>query len=210
MPIDNVRFWDRLARKYAANPIADAEGYERSLEHARRYLSSAHAAFEFGCGTGTTALKLAPSVARYVATDISNEMISICREKAAAQGVSNVEFTVGTLDTAAPPDASFDVAIGFNVLHLIEDRAVALRAVHRLLKPGGVFISKTPALTEINFLIRAAVPLMQAIGRAPYVAFFSNTELEREIAASGFDIVERAHHGSAKRDIRTFFVARKI
>jgi ubiquinone/menaquinone biosynthesis C-methylase UbiE len=136
-------------------------------------------------------------------------MITIGRQKAAAEGVSNVEFAVATPDAAPYPDASFDAVIGFNVLHLIEDRAAALRGVHRLLKPGGVFISKTPALTEINFLIRLAVPLMQAFGKAPFVDFFSNEELEREIAASSFEIIERAHHGSGKRDIRTFFVARR-
>ncbi|MBX9745297.1 MAG: class I SAM-dependent methyltransferase [Hyphomonadaceae bacterium] len=209
MPIDNVRFWDRMARKYAASPISDMGGYERTLVHARRYLKDTDSAIEFGCGTGTTALRLAPAVAHYLATDISSEMITIGREKAAAEGVPNIEFAVAAPETAPYPDASFDAALCFNLLHLIEDRAAALRGVHRMLKPGGVFISKTPALTEINFMIRLAVPLMQAIGKAPYVAFFSNEALGREIAAAGFEIVERAHHGSGKRDMRTFFVARK-
>jgi hypothetical protein len=35
MPVDSARFWDRAARKYAKGPIADMEGYERSLDHAR-------------------------------------------------------------------------------------------------------------------------------------------------------------------------------
>ncbi|MEZ5960909.1 MAG: class I SAM-dependent methyltransferase [Hyphomonadaceae bacterium] len=209
MPADNARFWDRAARKYAKSPIADMEGYERTLNHARRLLKDTDVAIELGCGTGTTALKLAPSVARLVATDISAEMIAIAREKAAAENCANVEFAVATPDAAPYPDASFDAAMAFNLLHLIEDRAATLRGVHRLLKPGGLFISKTPALTEIGFAIRLLVPLMQAVGKAPYVGFFSAEELEREITEAGFEVIERARHGSGKKDMRTYLVARK-
>jgi hypothetical protein len=53
------------------------------------------------------------------------------------------------------------------------------------------------------------VPLMQAVGQAPYVAILSNADYEREITENGFEIVESAKHGSTKQDVRTFFVARK-
>ncbi len=210
MPVDNARFWDRAARKYAKSPIEDMAGYERTLDHARGLLKSTDAAIELGCGTGTTALKLAPSVARLVATDISAEMIAIAREKAAAEKCANVEFAVATPDAAPFPDASFDAAMAFNLLHLIEDRAAALRGVHRLLKPGGLFISKTPALKEMGFAIRLLVPVMQAFGKAPYVGFFSAEALEREINETGFEFIERARHGSGKKDMRTYLVARKV
>jgi len=204
------RFWNRIARKYAADPIADMAGYERSVEHTRRYLKSGDAAFEFGCGTGTTALKLAPSVDRLTAADISSEMIAIAREKAAAENCTNIAFEVAAPDAALWPDESFDVVLGFNVLHLIAARDAALRSVHRILKPGGLFISKTPCLKDMNVVIRIVVPVMQAIGQAPYVAFFSAEELEHEIVAAGFELVERARHGSGKKDIRPYLVVRKV
>lgn len=210
MAIDNARFWDRAARKYAKDPIADMAGYERTLGHARGLLKSTDTAIELGCGTGTTALKLASSVARLVATDISAEMIAIAREKAASENCANVEFVVATPDAAPYPDASFDAAMAFNLLHLIEDRAAALRGVHRLLKPGGLFISKTPALKEMGFPIRIFVAVMQVFGQAPYVGFLSSEDVERDIVSAGFEIVERARHGSTKKDVRTFFVARKL
>ncbi len=210
----DARFWDRIARKYAADPISDTAGYERTLERTRHYLKSADDVLEIGCGTGTTALKLAPSAARYLATDISTEMVVIGREKAETEGIANLSFEVATPTSMEWADASFDAVLGFNILHLIADRAETLAAVHRLLRPGGLFISKTPCLKEMNPLMRIvlplALPLMQLVGKAPsVVAFQSAEDLEREIAAAGFEIIERARHASRGKDVRPFVVARK-
>lgn len=204
-----ARFWDRIARKYAKSPIRDMAGYERTLERTRHYLKGDDAVFEFGCGTGTTALRLAPHAGRIAATDISPEMIAVAREKAEAEGRRNAEFQVATLEAAPWPDGAFDVALGFNILHLLPARAAALKTVHRLLKPGGLFISKTPCLKEMNPLLRMIIPVMQFFGQAPYVAAFSGEELERDIAAAGFEIIERGRHASHGKDPRPFFAARK-
>lgn len=203
-------FWDRIARKYAAGPVADPEGYERTIARTRDHLDRSMDVIEFGCGTGTTALKLAPSVGRIVATDISAEMIAIAREKANEQDAGNAEFLVATPDAAPWPDGSFDVALGFNLLHLVAARRSALRGIHRLLKPGGLFISKTPCLKGMNPLIRLAIPVMQFVGKAPYVSAFSEVELEQAIEEPGFAIIERARHATKGKDARPFLVARKV
>lgn len=205
----DARFWDQIARKYAVDPIKDMEGYARTLERTRHYLRSTDTVLELGCGTGTTALKLAPHVSRVVATDFSAEMIAVAREKAAAESSSNAEFTIATPERASWPDGSFDAVLAFNLWHLVAERMPALANVHRILKPGGLFVSKTPCLAEMNPFIRLAVPLMQFIGKAPYVATFSATELEGEIETAGFAIIERARHGSGRKDARIFIVAQK-
>jgi ubiquinone/menaquinone biosynthesis C-methylase UbiE len=206
---DNARFWDRAARKYANDQIKDLAGYERTLERSRGLLRSTDTVLEIGCGTGTTALRLAPSVAHMVATDVSTEMIAIAREKAAAQACQNAEFTVATADRGPGADQSYDAVLAFNVVHLIADRAATFASIRRLLKPDGLFISKTPCLAEMNPLIRAAVPVMRMIGKAPFVAFFAASALEAEIAGAGFTIITRERHGSGRQDPRIFIVARK-
>lgn len=208
MPANSAHFWDRAARKYAASPISDVQGYERTLEAVRQALRPSDVVIEFGCGTGATALRLAPSAARLVATDIS-EMIAIARERLQKEAVGNVEFAVAGPDAVSWPDASFDAALAFNLLHLVEARAAALASINRLLKPGGLFISKTPCVGEMNPLIRLAIPVMQAFGKAPYVSVFSAGALEREIEAAGFAIVERARHGARGNDARIYLAARK-
>lgn len=205
----NTRFWDHAARKYSADPIADEAGYERSLARTAEFMRATDVTFEFGCGTGTTALKLAPHCAHLLATDISAEMIAIAREKEAAEGTGNVTFEVGVINDERWRDKAFDLVLGFNILHLLDERQAALEAVHSLLKPGGLFISKTPCLTEMSFAIRLALPLMQAIGKAPHVDFFSETTLTGEITQAGFEIVASERHGTRGKDVRAFIVARK-
>jgi ubiquinone/menaquinone biosynthesis C-methylase UbiE len=206
---EDARFWDRAARKYATDPIKDMRGYERTLDRISHWVDSSDTVLEIGCGTGTTSLRLAPSVSRMIATDVSSEMIAIAREKATAQACQNVEFSAATVERAPGSDGTYDAVLAFNLLHLIADLPSALAHVHRLLKPGGLFISKTPCLSEMNLLIRLAVPVMRLVGKAPYVSFFSATELEAEIANAGFTIIERGRHGSEPKDPRIFIVARK-
>jgi ubiquinone/menaquinone biosynthesis C-methylase UbiE len=206
---NDARFWDRAARKYAADPIDDMAGYERTLERTRHYLKSGDTVLEVGCGTGTTALKLAPSVARIVGTDISGEMVAIARDKAEKESITTASFEVGTPDAAPWPDASFDVVLGFNLLHLVSAREAAIAGIHRLLRPGGYFISKTPCLKEMNPVFRVLLPAMQMVGKAPYVSFLSPDDLEREMTKAGFEIVERGRHASRGKDARPFLVARR-
>ncbi len=206
---DDARFWDKIARKYANDQIKDMAGYERTLERSRGLLSPADTVLEIGCGTGSTALRLAPSVARIVGTDVSNEMIAIAREKATAQGCQNIEFTVAAADRGPGADQSYDAVLAFNVLHLIADRPAMFANIRRQLKRGGLFISKTPCLGEMNALIRVAIPVMQKIGKAPFVSVFSAPSIEAEIAGAGFTIITRERHGSGRKDPRIFIVARK-
>lgn len=70
-------FWDRIAPKYATDPIADMAGYRHTLQRVQAMLRPEHHVLELGCGTGITALRLAPLTRRYVATDVSSQMIAI-------------------------------------------------------------------------------------------------------------------------------------
>lgn len=206
---NDPRFWDRIARKYAADPIADMAGYEKTLERTRSYLGSGDTVLEFGCGTGTTALRLAPHVARMIATDISGEMIAIARGKAEAQDCSNVDFRTAPPVDGAVAEAGLDAVLAYSVLHLVPERRALLARLHDLLKPGGLFISKTPCLSEMTPLIRIALPLMQLIRKAPHVEFFSGEDLEAEMIAAGFRILEKGRHATKGKDIRLFLVAQR-
>lgn len=206
-----ARFWDRIARKYAADPIADPAGYEATLRRVQGLLSPQHEVLEIGCGTGMTALRLAGGTRHYLATDLSAEMIAIARERQAAapQALTQLHFVRADAEQPEHGPRRFDAVLAFNLLHLVDDLDRALAVAARALRPGGRFISKTPCIAEMNPLVpRLALPLMRAIGKAPQVLCFDEARLRTAIERQGLLIEAVERHGTRGKDIRAFIVAR--
>ena len=207
---DKARFWNRIARKYASDPIADLAGYERTLQRVQALLSTEHEVLEIGCGTGTTALRLAPATRRLVATDVSEQMIAIASQKLASQPMPQLHFRLADADAPVAEQGAYDAVLAFNLLHLVTDLSHALSSAINALKPGGLLISKTPCLNEMNPLIpKLALPLMRAIGKAPPVLCFDASQLQAAMTAQGLEILAVERHGSKGKDWRVFIVARK-
>ncbi len=94
---------------------------------------------EAGCGVGAQTVTLARQSpgARIVAVDISKESLALARERVASSGADNVEFHHADLMELPFPPGSFDhVFLCFVLEHLAEPEAV-LRALLRMLRPGG-------------------------------------------------------------------------
>jgi ubiquinone/menaquinone biosynthesis C-methylase UbiE len=206
----DARFWDRISRKYAKDVIADQGGYERTLGRTRALLKPDDRLLELGCGTGSTALRLAGDARSYLATDISAGMIAIAREKHAASPIPSLSFHTATAEAPMLAAGRFNAVLGFNYLHMVRDVPGTLGRIHALLGPGGLFISKTPCLGDMNPLMPLVLlPVMRAIGKAPYVSVFRQSELCRLLDAEGFDILATENHATKGNDRRPFIVARK-
>lgn len=209
-PNPKAVFWDRIARKYASDPIADMAGYEATLRRVRTWLSVDQDVLEIGCGTGTTALQLAPSTRSLLATDFSADMIAIARDKLALQPVRGLSFSVADADTPAFAQGTYHAVLAFNLLHLVSDLDHTLSLAIQALKPGGLLITKTPCVGEMNPLIpHLALPLMRAMGKAPHVLCFKGDDLQSAITRQGMALVSVERHGTRGKDIRAFIVARK-
>lgn len=210
MTAAKARFWDKIARKYAADPISDMVAYERTLARTRELLSPKQRVLEIGCGTGSTALALAASTKHMVATDVSPEMIAIAHEKLAATPQPNLEFVVADADTTVFGEATYDVVLAFNLLHLVADLDATLDSVVRALVPGGHFISKTACIGEMNIVFtKVLLPLMRLVGKAPAVLCFGEEQLHAAITRHGLEILVVERHAGKGKDIRPFIVARK-
>jgi len=208
-PSSPARFWDRIARRYARATIADQAGYEKTVQRVIGLLSPAHAVLEIGCGTGTTALRLAPHAGSLLATDASSEMIAVAHERLHAQPTPGLRFAVADADCALDT-ARYDRVLAFNLLHLLGDLDRALAAVAAALWPGGLFISKTPCIAEMSPLItHLAVPLMRVLGKAPPLRRFDELHLHAAIRRAGLEVIAAERHGTRGKDVRAFVVARK-
>ena len=198
-------FWDRIAPKYARKPVADPTAYEEKLARVGALLRAKDRVL-IGCGTGSTALRLAPFVAHVTATDISRGMIGIAQSKLGADAPANVTFHRANA-TDRVEGQPFDAICAFSLLHLVEDIPGVLDRVHEQLKPGGQFISKTVCLKNRTVLLRAIVGLLYAVGYAPRVAALSSEDVIGHLRAAGFEIEETRYFGANR--MNPFIVARR-
>ncbi len=200
------RFWDRIAERYARRPVADEASYQRKLAITRGYLRPDMEVFEFGCGTGSTAIAHAPHVRHIQAIDVSAKMLAIARAKAEAAGVANVTFEQAAIDDLAVPDGTYDAVLGLSILHLLEDKEAAIARVHAMLKPGGVFVTSTACLGDSMKYLKLVAPIGRALGLMPLVRIFTMKELEKSLSDAGFAIDHRWQPGKGKA---VFIVAKK-
>lgn len=204
---ESSSFWDRIAAKYATDPIADKPAYDYTLGRMRHYLGAADRVLEIGCGTASTALELAPHVGQYTATDYSAAMVAIGREKLSRAGLTNLTILQASLQDGRLPAGDHDAVLALNVLHLMPHPARALAQIRDHLRPGGLFLSKTACLCGLWRGMWPAVNLMRMLGKAPQVRFFSPAWLERAVRDAGFDIIESGDF--PRRPPRRFIVARR-
>jgi len=205
---DPRAFWNRVARRYARMDIRNPDAYEQTLDSIRTHLSETDHVLELGCGTGTTAFRLAPGVRYYLASDYSSEMIDIGLERQPPETRENLDFYVGELGDGNHPAGPFNTVLCFNFLHLLDDRQAMLADIHKSLESGGMFISKTPCISGLFRLLHPVVLILRTFGKAPSFRFLSSKRLEAEIKIAGFEIIETARHpeGSSRHVI----VAKKL
>ena len=180
----NRKFWNRIAERYAARPLKNVAAYEAMLADVAARLKPTDRVLEIGCGTGGTAIRLAPGVAQYTATDFSSEMVRIARAKPAAGAV-----TFRVADAASAFEGGpFDVICAFNVLHLVEDLPDTLARIHANLKPGGLLICKTWCFADLRLWVRLLFPILRMIGLFPFATALDEAQLRQVLRDAGFDI----------------------
>jgi len=91
---------------------------------------------DIGCGTGNAAQHLASHVKRVIAVDQSQPMLEAASKRLARY--DNVEFRHGAAEDLPLDSDTLDAVICVLVLHYLEDPAIALVEMRRVLKPGGV------------------------------------------------------------------------
>jgi SAM-dependent methyltransferase len=98
------------------------------------------AVLDVAAGYGEPGLTAARAVApggRVVCTDISGAMLAFGRQRAAAEGLDNLQFLERDAEELAFEEASFDAVLSRQGLQYLPDVAGVLARLRGFLKPGG-------------------------------------------------------------------------
>lgn len=114
---------------------------------------------ELGCGPGDYTIMLARRGAQVTAVDIAAASLNLTRRRAAAHQLeSSVAVRLAAAETLAFPSSSFDLVVGFGLLHHADARALAPE-IRRVLKPGGRALFREPlGENPLLHLIRERMP----------------------------------------------------
>ena len=114
---DNRKFWERMARLYA--PIQERSNrrlYETIVEKCREFITPETRVLELACGSGQLTFPRCGGAGSWEATDFSEKML---REARRRQPDSPARFSVQDATDLPYEDASFDLVIIANALHIM-------------------------------------------------------------------------------------------
>ena len=182
-------------------------------ELAAHGLSAESVVVDLGCGTGLFAIAAAGRFGRVIAVDVSEAMLEVARNRAAAAGTDNIDFVRAGFLSYRHPGPPADAVYSRNALHHLPDfwKALALERIAGMLRPGGML--------RLRDLIFDAAPMDTAavieswLARAPNDPQLGYTQadlaehvrnefstyrwlLEPMLDAAGFDVERATFSGS--------------
>ena len=141
---------------------------------------------DVGCGSGWATRLLAEKAKRgqVVGIDISDEMIRVARD--ASRDFLTVEFQVASAEQLPFADADFTHSFSMESLYYYNDVSQALKEIHRVLAPGGLFVTVVDLYQE-NAASHQWIEKLQVP-----VHLLSIPEYRSLFAAAGFvDVVDQ-------------------
>ncbi|MSP79362.1 MAG: class I SAM-dependent methyltransferase [Dehalococcoidia bacterium] len=165
-----------VAGLYDSNPVAEWERLDASYPRIEflstlylidKYLPKQGHLADIGGGPGRYAIEMLKRGHAVTLTDLSAACIDLAHTKLKEAGLKADQMLCGDARELSPlRSASFDAALMLGPLyHLLDatDRAICLRELHRIIKPGG-----TAIIAYINALG------MYRTGLTDFPAFFEN------------------------------------
>jgi len=136
---------------------------------------------DLGSGEGLLAELLARRCRKVIAVDNSARMVEFGARKAKKNGLKNLEFRLGNLQSPPIAPESVDVVVLSQALHHAEEPAQALNAAFAILKPGGQLL--------LLDLVRHGFERARELYGDRWLGF-AEADLHRWLEAAGFRSIE--------------------
>ncbi len=164
-----------------------------------------------GCGAGLATLDLLQKGFVVRAYDVSEKMLNLCQATLDSAKIPEELYSLhcGDLFAADLQDHSFDAIVALGFLQYQADEGKALRALNRLLKPGGILVVSGPVkvrlteyfgLSAIYYKLRDLVKKTEphpelAVLNAISTHYYSVGRYKKLLSNSDFKLIEYKGHG---------------
>jgi ubiquinone/menaquinone biosynthesis C-methylase UbiE len=131
---------------------------------------------EAGAGRGYFTFPLARRVGSkgvVFANDISTSSLNVIRERAAMEGLGNIQIVVGEVENPLFPERNLDMIVMVYVLHMLERPIPFVKSLHSYLRPGGSLV-----IIERNTTTE----------RAHSPSFMTNHQILGTMGATGYEL----------------------
>lgn len=128
---------------------------------------------DYGCGRGEMAMKyLRNGASKVAAIDISEVYVEDLKHQAEQAGIApeRCDFRAMDAHQLKFPDQSFDLVVGYGILHHLDPK-IAFEEIYRVLKPHGRVLLQEPlADNPLLKIFRKSTPEARTEDEAPFTA----------------------------------------
>lgn len=153
---------------------------------------------DLGCGLGEMTFWMAERVGpvgQSIGVDSSTAQLALARQRTGAVGLHHLSFRQATVHATGLPRATFDIIFARFLLSHLNRPFEALREVHSLLRPGGMFVCEDLDASATFTVPRSdayerTIALMLALAERQGADFERGRSLHRLLGEAGFEVLD--------------------
>lgn len=181
------RLFSTIADRYDVITVLLSYGQDRRWKRRVGELAAlrrGERVLDLACGTGDLALLAAGRGAWVIGLDVTPRMIALAHEKARVAGGVGPRWIIGDMMGLPFGDAVFDVVTAGYGLRNVPELEPALAEIHRVLRPGGRFLSLDFNRPSSALVRGAYLGYLTVVGSALGLALHGDPDTYRYIPAS--------------------------
>ena len=133
------KYWSKFAETYNGDQTyIVGDSIQRAILERISGESELGDLLELGCGVGFFTKVLAKNASHIMATDLSDEMLTVARMQ--LEDCRNVVVQKTDCEKTDFPDGKFDSVFMANLIHVMENPSITLQESYRILKDGGLLL----------------------------------------------------------------------